>query len=75
MRDLEQAIATLLARNPNHDGHGQCNNKNTHEPPLHGYNNQNRPSTYDKDDGYEEDVHGGYYGPVRELLVIIRSTI
>ena len=65
-----QAVVTLLVRNHNHDGHGECDNWNTSEPPLHGYNNQNRPPAYDKDDSeddeYEENVHGGYRGLVRE---------
>ena len=70
MWDLQQAVAALLGKNYNHDGYGERDNKNACEPPLHGYNNWNRPPTYDKDDSeddeYEKDVHGGYRGPIRE---------
>ena len=69
MCDLQQAVATLLARSPNRDGHGECNNRNAREPPIHGLNNQNRSPAYDEDyneDEYEEDVHGGYCGLLRE---------
>ena len=70
MRDLPQAIIALLARNPNHDGHGERDNRNARDPPLPSYNNQNRPLAYDEDDNeddeYEEHIHGGYRGPVRE---------
>ncbi|KAL0014858.1 hypothetical protein SO802_001927 [Lithocarpus litseifolius] len=71
MCDLQQVVVALLARNPNHDGRGGRDNKNVREPPLRGYNNRNRPPAYDEDDSeddeYEEHVHGGYRGPVREL--------
>lgn len=70
MCNLQQAVAALLARNPNHDGHAECDNRIMCEPLLRGYNNQNRPPTYDKDDNEddesEEDVHEGYRGLVRK---------
>ena len=70
MRDLQQAVVALLAKNPNHDAHGERDSRNAREPLLRGYNNRNRPLAYDKDDNeddeYEEDVHRGYRGPVRE---------
>ena len=70
MRDLSQVVIALLARNPNHDGHGERDNRNAREPPLPSYNNQNRPLAYDEDDNeddeYEEGVHRGYHGLVRE---------
>ena len=70
MCDLPQAIAALLTRNPNHDSHGEHDNRNAHEPPLPGYNNRNRPLAYDKDDNeddeYKEHIHGGYCDPIRE---------
>lgn len=70
MCDLQQGVAALLARNPNHDGHGERNNRNMHEPLIYGYNNRNRPLAYDEDynedDEYEEHVHEGYCGLVRE---------
>lgn len=63
MCDLQQEVTALLTRNPNHDGHGERDNRNTCEPLLCGCNNRNRPLTYDKDDNeddeYEEDIHGG----------------
>ena len=70
MRNLQQAVVTFLAKNPYHDGHSERDNRNTREPPLHGYNNRNRPPVNDENgsdnDEYEEDVHGQYRGSIRE---------
>lgn len=71
MHNLQQVIVVLLARNPNHDGNGQCNNTVTLllmaltigiGPPI--YDEDNR-----EEDDYTEDVLGRRRGLIRDCVL------